>query len=94
MKFRHGSAIHPAMDEDIVCSVWKHVDKRTKNRTYGTTGYVLCDYDPVNHRIYQKGLGDRIVYGWDHNGIEIPEDQACSLPEFQIQQSENESAPF
>ena len=66
----------------------------TKNRTYGTTGYVLCDYDPVNHRIYQKGLGDRIVYGWDHNGIEIPEDQACSLPEFQIQQSENESAPF
>jgi hypothetical protein len=63
-----------------------------KNRTYGTTGYVLCEYDPVNRRIYQKGLGDRIVYGWDHTGIEIPEDQARTLPEFQP--STNEQQPF
>lgn len=68
--------------------------KCTKNRTYGTTGYIPCDYDPVNHRIYQKGLGDRIVYSWDHTGITEPEDQAYLLPEFQVQPAENESAPF
>ena len=26
VKFQRGSAIHPAMDEDIVYSAWKHVD--------------------------------------------------------------------
>lgn len=65
-----------------------------KNRTYGTTGFVPCDYDPVNHRIYQKGLGDRIVYSWDHTGIVEPEDQAITLPEFQIQPGEEANAPF
>ena len=65
----------------------------TKNRTYGTTGLILCDYDPVNHRIYQKGLGDRIIYSWNHEGIKEPENQACTLPEFQIQPGE-EDAPF
>ena len=66
----------------------------TKNRTYGTTGYVLCDYNPVNHRIYQKGLGDRTVYGWDHTGIKEPEDQAMLLPEFEVQPGDSTEQPF
>ena len=82
------------MDEDIVYSIQKYIAKCTKNRAYGETGYILCDYDPVNRRIYQKNLGDRMVYGWDHTGIKEPEDQACTLPEFQIQPGETEKVPF
>ena len=48
----------------------------------------------MNRRIYQKNIGDKTVYGWDHDGIKIPEDQAITLPEFQIQPGENQSAPF
>ena len=79
---------------DNVFSIEKPNIRVTKNRSYGETGYILCDYDPVNRRIYQKNLGDRMVYGWDHNGISVPEDQACTLPEFQIQPGEGEKAPF
>ena len=81
-------------DEDIVYSIWKHIVKCTKNRDFGETGLILCDYDPVNRRIYQKNIGDRTVYSWNHDGITIPEDQALTLPEFQIQPGENQSAPF
>lgn len=65
-----------------------------KNREFGETGLILCDFDPVNRRIYQKNLGDRIVYSWDHTGIKEPEDQAITLPEFQIQPGEGEKVPF
>lgn len=80
---------------DSVFSIERPNIRVTKNRTFGETGFVPCDYDPVNHRIYQKGLGDRIIYSWDHTGIKVPdpEDQACLLPEFQIQPGE-ENAPF
>ena len=86
--------MRPNKGEDIVYSIQKYIVKCTKNRDFGETGYILCDYDPVNRRIYQKNLGDRIVYGWDHTGIKEPEDQACTLEEFQIQPGEGEKAPF
>ena len=70
---------------DTVLSIEKPNVRVTKNRSFGTTGLVLCDYDPANRRIFQKGFGDRIVYGWDHNGIQIPENQANKLEEFQLQ---------
>lgn len=79
---------------DNVFSIEKPNVRVTKNRSYGETGYILCDYDPANRRIYQKNLGDRTVYGWDHEGIEEPEDKAISLVEFQIKAGENEVAPF
>ena len=79
---------------DNVFSIEKPNIRVTKNRSFGETGYILCDYDPVNRRIYQKNIGDKTVYGWDHDGIKIPEDQAITLPEFQIQPGENQSAPF
>ena len=79
---------------DNVLSIERPNIRITKCRDYGETGYILCDYDPVNRRIYQKNLGDRMVYGWDHTDIKIPEDQAITLPEFQIQPGENEKAPF
>ena len=92
MKFRRGSAMHPVMDEDIVYSIWKHIAKCTKNRDFGETGYIICEYDPVNRRIYQKNLGDRVVYGWDHTGIKEPEDRAIDLDEFQVREAE--TPPF
>ena len=79
---------------DNVLSIERPNIRVTKNRTYGDTGYILCDYDPINRRIYQKNLGDRTVYGWDHTGIKIPEDQACALPQFQIQPGESSKTPF
>lgn len=81
---------------DSVFSIEKPNIRVTKNRTFGETGYIRCDYDPVNHRIYQQGLGDRIIYSWDHTGIKEPdpEDKACLLPEFQIQPGMEDGAPF
>ena len=79
---------------DNVFSIEKPNIRVTKNRSYGETGYILCDYDPVNRRIYQKNTGDHTVYGWDHTGIVEPEDRAIDLPEFQIQPGENEQVPF
>lgn len=77
---------------DNVFSIEKPNIRVTKNRSFGETGYIKCQFDPVNRRIYQENIGDRTVYSWDHNGIEEPEDKACLLPEFQIQPSEK--APF
>ena len=79
---------------DNVFAIEKPNIRVTKNRDFGETGYILCDYDPVNRRIYQKNLGDHVVYSWDHTGITEPEDRAIDLPEFQIQPGENETAPF
>lgn len=73
------------MDEDIVCPIWKHIDKRTKNRYFGRQDYIVCTYDPCNRRIYQANTGDTIVYGWNHSGIELPENPANALPEFALQ---------
>ena len=79
---------------DNVFAIEKPNIRVVKNRSYGETGYILCDYDPVNRRIYQKNLGDKIRYSWDHNGIKEPENQAMTLPEFQIQPGEGEKVPF
>lgn len=56
----------------------------TKNRDFGVTGFINTCYDPANRRLFQHGLGDKIVYGWDHNGIKTPENPAITLEEFAI----------
>jgi twinkle protein len=56
-----------------------------KNRDFGTTGFILCNYDPANHRIFQANIGDKIVYSWDHTGLKLPEDPVCNYPEFAMQ---------
>jgi len=70
---------------DTVISVEKPNLRITKNREFGLCEYIACSYDPANRRIFQSNIGDRTVYGWNHEGIVIPEVQACTLPEFQIQ---------
>ena len=77
---------------DNVLNVEKPHIRVTKNRDFGSTGFIRCDYDPANRRIFQEGLGDRTVYGWDHNGIKEPENCANELEEFQLQS--NKSEPF
>ena len=66
---------------DVVLNVEKSPKgiRVTKNRDFGTTGFINTCYDPANRRIFQADTGDRTVYGWNHEGIEIPEDQACQL---------------
>ena len=67
----------------------------TKNRDYGITGFIETYYDPANRRIYQAQTGDRTVYSWDHEGIKIPENQAVTLDEFQLQDGVHENKqPF
>ena len=56
----------------------------TKNRDYGTTGFINTVYDPSNRRIYQANTIDHLIYGWDHNGIELPENLEEGLEEFKI----------
>jgi len=66
----------------------------TKNRDFGTTGFIPTYYDPANRRIFQAQTGDRVVYSWDHNGIKIPENQAKTLDEFQVQDGVDRTEPF
>lgn len=70
---------------DNVIAVEKPNLRITKNREFGICEFIQCNYNPANRRIYQANVGDRTVYGWNHEGIDIPEEQACKLDEFQIQ---------
>lgn len=72
---------------DVVLNVEKAPTKGirvTKNRDFGTTGFINTCYDPANRRLFQHDIGDKIVYGWDHTGIELPENPAATLEEFAI----------
>lgn len=63
-----------------------------KNRDFGVTGLIECSFSPANRRIYQTNVGDRMVYSWDHHDIEIPENQAIKLREFQTRNTAPTSA--
>lgn len=68
-----------------------------KNRDFGTTGLVVCSYDPSNRRIFQANTGDRTVYGWNHEGITLPKNPAAEYAEFTITSGEPDSycgSPF
>ena len=56
----------------------------TKNRIFGDKGFINCDYDPATRRLYQHNT-QGVVYGWDHTGIQIPENPAAILEEFKIE---------
>ena len=66
----------------------------TKNRIFGEKGFINCDYDPATRRLFQHiggGRGSSVVYGWDHNGIQLPENPAAALEEFAVDDgSEND----
>ncbi len=79
---------------DNVINVEKPNLRITKNRNYGSTGLIECNYDPANRRIYQANIGDRTIYGWDHTGAQAPEFQACNDPAFAIQYGGQHDIPF
>ena len=82
---------------DVVINVEKSPKgiRVTKNRSFGVTGFIHCSFDPCNRRIYQSTTGDRVVYGWDHKDIPLPENPACTLDEFKVQDGrEEEKQPF
>jgi hypothetical protein len=67
---------------DNVISIEKPHIRVIKNRDFGVTPYIECGYCPTNRRIYQLNLGDKKVYGWDHEGVKEPEDKAEKYAEF------------
>lgn len=76
---------------DTVINIEKPNLRITKNREFGTCEYIMCSYDPANRRIFQTNVGDRTLYGWNRENLQLPEVQACSLPEFQIQNGSPET---
>lgn len=78
---------------DIVMSIEKPNIRVTKNREFGETPFVVCNFDPATRRIFQASVGDRTMYGWDHNGITPPEHPAAELDEFAIQSGAEDGAP-
>ena len=81
---------------DVVVNVEKSPKgiRVTKNRSFGITGFINCCYDPANRRIYQATTGDRVVFGWDHTDIPLPENPASTLEEFKIQDGREGEQPF
>lgn len=67
---------------DNVISIEKPHIRVIKNRDFGVTPYIECGYCPTNRRIYQLNLGDKKVYGWEHEGIKEPEDKAEKYDSF------------
>ena len=56
----------------------------TKNRDFGITGFINTVYDPANRRLYQAKTMDHLVFGWNHEGIELPEHSVEELEEFKV----------
>lgn len=69
---------------DTVITVNKPNLEVIKNREFGETGTIVCDFNPVNRRIIQQDIGDRFNYRWNKEGIDFPEIQAMSFPEFAV----------
>ena len=79
---------------DNVLSIEKPNIRITKNRDFGITNLIECSYDPATRRVFQTNIGDRSVYGWNHEGITAPEFPASSLPEFAISGSDSGEKPY
>ena len=79
-----GSSVITNLSDNVI-NVERPNLRVTKNRYFGRQDYIVCTYDPCNRRIYQANTGDTIVYGWNHSGIELPENPANALPEFALQ---------
>lgn len=70
---------------DTVINVERPNLRITKNRNFGTLGFIECNFNPANRRIFQASYGDRTIYGWNHEDIAEPEVAANTLEEFKIQ---------
>lgn len=82
---------------DTILNIEKPNIRVAKDRVSGTQNYVIqCSYDPVNHRIFQGDVRDKVVYSWDHTGVQEPENPAIMLEEFAVQKGAptEETQPF
>ena len=75
---------------DLVINIERPDIRVTKNREFGEMAFIKCRYNPVNRRIFQENIGDKVVDSWNHDGIKLPTVQAMKLPQFQIQSREEE----
>lgn len=66
-----------------------------KNREGAIKKVIQCCYCPDSHRIYQADKGDLNKFSWDKTGLTPPKVRADSLPEYQVQLSDDTcAAPF
>lgn len=66
-----------------------------KSRDTGVETKIACCYDPASRRIYQADKGDLNKFSWDKTGLTPPKVRADSLPEYQVQLSDDTcAAPF
>lgn len=79
---------------DIVMAIEKPNINVTKNREFGETPKVICNFDPTTRRIFQASTGDRTIYGWNHDDLISPEHLAAELDEFAIQSGAEGDSPF
>ena len=79
---------------DNVLSIEKPNIRITKNSDFGITNLIECSYDPATRRVFQTNIGDRTVYGWNHDGIALPEYPASALPEFEIASASSGDKPY
>ena len=79
-----GSSALTNLADNVLCIERPNI-RVLKNRDFGVMGYIICNYDPANRRIFQASTGDKYNYSWNHTGIRVPENQACKLDEFTIQ---------
>lgn len=80
---------------DNVINVEKPNLRVTKNREFGKTCYIECRYDPANRRVFQANVGDRVIYSWNHEDLNVPLNEVDDVPELAIQEpSVPANAPF
>ena len=79
---------------DFCVAVEKPDLRILKNRDGGTNKLIQCCYCPDSRRAYQANEGDKNSFSWNKEGIPLAKPRADSLPEYQIQLSENMTAPF
>ena len=78
-----GASALTNLADNVLC-IEKPNIRLLKNRDFGITGTVICNYDPANHRIFEASRGDTIRYEWDHVGIPEAENPAHGSDGFEI----------
>lgn len=78
-----GSSVITNMADTVLCIERPNI-RVLKNRDFGSTGLVICNYDPANHRIFEAKYGDNTRYEWDHVGIPEAQNPAANSEGFEI----------
>ena len=88
-----GSAAITNLADNVLC-IEKPNIRVTKNREFGETPYIVCDFDPATRRIFQHNTGDTTIYSWNHEGLKLPEHPASEIRSFDIRSGAHDEDTF